>query len=153
MLPEMTNMSLFHYTCRGLYAPRDKYIFDRSAALGFLHVDLKDDLSPVFSFTGFDGDVEPSVANIEDVCKSLRFYSRGCLYTALSFTMFDIRRSGRTDSEITFDEVETALKKNYRDLCNRKGSLHFNSQYVKALLDNTERITQHIQSGGEISVQ
>jgi hypothetical protein len=151
MIQDMTNLSLFHNACRGLHAPRDKYIFDRSVAEGYLSIELTDNFKPIYSFTQFSGEIEPAPSNVHDVLRSLKFYSRDSFYTSLSHKSFEISyKTERTLQDITLEEVQDGLTFNYTDLCDRKGSLYFKSQYVKALLNSSEKITQYLQNGGEL---
>lgn len=149
----MTNFGLFHDACRGLHAPRDKYIFDRAAAEGHLKVDILDTMLPVYSFDPFPLGHGPTDSNLEQVIRSLKFYSRKNSHNAFSLVDLTARYDAKIDlKDITEDLVLKALTKTYDDICRRKGSIHYDALYVAALIRESAKVTKYFNEGGSIYV-
>ena len=150
----MTNISLFHYACRGLHAPRDKYIFDRSAAEGFLKITINpENLKATYEFTGFSNGEKPSESNIKEAERSLKFYSRECVNHALMGIDMHMKYKLKKKLKlVTLKDVVKELNSHYDDVCMRKGSVHFQSQYVAALLENPQLVVNYLKNGGSTYV-
>lgn len=150
MIYDMTNLSLFQHACRGTYAPRDKYIFDRSVAEGHLRVTIQDDLTPEFSFAEYSGDVEPTPSNIEDTLKSLKFYSKDAHNAIASYIRIGVKHLSKiTYEELTEELVMEYLNRHYEDLILRKGSNHFHSIYAAELMKDPANVAEYFRNGGK----
>lgn len=149
----MTNFGLFHDACRGLHAPRDKYIFDRAAAEGHLKVKILDTMLPEYSFDPFPLGHEPTDSNLEWVIRSLKFHGRDKAHHA--FDMVDI--TARYDAkvalkDITEDVVLKGLNKKYDDVCSRKGSIDYEVLYIAELIKESAKVTKYFNEGGSAFV-
>jgi hypothetical protein len=149
----MTNFGLFHDACRGLHAPRDKYIFDRAAAEGHLKVKILDTMLPEYSFDPFPIGQEPTDSNLEWVIRSLKFQGREKAHHAFSMVDIEARLKAKIDiKNITEALVLKGLNKTYDDVCRRKGSIHYEAVYIAGLIRESARVTKYFNEGGDTFV-
>lgn len=149
----MTNFGLFHDACRGLHAPRDKYIFDRAAAEGHLKVKILDTMLPEYSFDPFPLGHEPTDGNLEWVVRSLKFHGRDKASHVFGMVDIEARYKAKIDlKDITEASVLKGLNKTYDDVCSRKGSIHYEALYIAELIKESARVTKYFNEGGSIYV-